>query len=397
MTNAISARGLALIQELEGFQAEPKQLPTGGWVVGYSHVRATEPGEAVNENDAAALLSNDLSAFENLVNTLVTQPLTQTQFDALVSFAFSVGAEAFGRSQVLRRVNAGDYVSAACAMDAWRKTEVNGELEIVDALVRRRAAEKALFLKELPHDASPSVFMRAKLDHAASILGAPVKYAPAPVVGAVAVAVAQAPQFVETNIVELVQVATPPKFGPAVRLTEILKSEPATEALLLTQVANDFDESEEGEIVTAHAKPVARQFDNVREATRRAFEAQEAQRKSEKKGFLWFKSDNSNKIEAQTNFAPDRRIRELRAKEAVRDTKPSRFKLPTFNASVEHLGLSALLVFGLGLISLGGSLLFSGRGDMVEIVAAAAVVTPGLAATIMAAYGLWRTPRGAHA
>ena len=44
MTNAISARGLALIQELEGFQAEPKQLPTGGWVVGYSHVRATEPG-----------------------------------------------------------------------------------------------------------------------------------------------------------------------------------------------------------------------------------------------------------------------------------------------------------------------------------------------------------------
>ena len=137
MTNAISAQGLALIQELEGFQAEPKQLPTGGWVVGYSHVRATEPGDAVNENDAVELLTGDLAAFESLVNTLVTQPLTQTQFDALVSFAFSVGAEAFGRSQVLRRINSGDFVSAACAMDAWRKSDVSGELVVIDALVRR--------------------------------------------------------------------------------------------------------------------------------------------------------------------------------------------------------------------------------------------------------------------
>jgi lysozyme len=158
MTNAISAHGLALIQEFEGFQAEPKQLPTGGWVVGYSHVRVTEPGEAVNENDAVELLTSDLAPFENLVNTLVTQPLTQTQFDALVSFAFSVGAEAFGRSQVLRRINAADYVSAACAMDAWRKSDVSGELVIIDALVRRRTAEKALFLKELPQVAAPSVF-----------------------------------------------------------------------------------------------------------------------------------------------------------------------------------------------------------------------------------------------
>ena len=70
-----------------------------------------------------------------------------------MSFAFSVGAEAFGKSQVLRRVNAGDYVSAACAMDAWRKSDVGGELVIVDALVRRRAAEKALFLKDMPLEA----------------------------------------------------------------------------------------------------------------------------------------------------------------------------------------------------------------------------------------------------
>jgi lysozyme len=249
MTKAISASGLALIQELEGFHAEPKQLPTGGWVVGHSHVRLAEPGDAVNENDARNLLALDLGPFESLVNALVTQPLTQSQFDALVSFAFSVGSEAFGKSQVLRRINAGDYVSAACAMDAWRKSDVGGELVIVDTLVRRRTAEKALFLRELPQIATPSAFVRPQLDHAASVLGAPVTYTPAPEVGSIAPA--------------------PPKPEPAQRLGEILQSEPATEALLLTQVANDAG-PDDCEIATAHAKPVARFDFEPRVAPRRS-------------------------------------------------------------------------------------------------------------------------------
>lgn len=392
MTNAISANGLALIQEYEGFRAEPAQLPDGAWVVGYSHVRVGEAGPNLTQTEAAALLALDLGPVERLVNALVTVKLTQSQFDALVSFAFSVGDEAFAASQVLRRVNTQDFVAAACAMDAWRKSDVGGELEIVDALVRRRAAEKALFLKELPHDASPSVFMRAKLDHAASILGAPVKYAPAPVVGAVAL---KQPEFVESNVISLVAA----KADPGVRLTQILKSEPATEALLLTQVvANDFDADDvDDEIVTAHAKPVARSLDDVRVATRRAFEAQEAKRKTETGLMRFFKRDRSNQIETKDYSMPvDRRIREMRAKEATiaaQPPKPSRFELPSFITSFEHLGLAALLIFGLGLISLGGSLLFNGTGDMVEIIAAAAVVTPGLAATFMAAYGFWRAPR----
>lgn len=348
MTNAISAHGLALIQELEGFQAEPKQLPTGGWVVGYSHVRAEEPGEAVNENDARDLLAVDLAPFENLVNTLVTQPLTQTQFDALISFAFSVGAEAFGRSQVLRRVNAGDYVSAACAMDAWRKSEVSGELVIIDALVRRRTAEKALFLKELPQVAAPSVFVRPQLDHAASILGAPVAYAPTPEVGSI-----------------LPPVAKP---EPAERLVEILKSEPATEALLLTQVAPAETIEEDGEITTAHAKPVAR-YD---------FEPRIAPRRSEqpKPKKVWFTS-----AKPQLPDGADQRIHKLR--------KAANLKLP----SIETLGLAALMLFGLGLIATAVSLLITGIGDVADYAGAAALGTPGLAAVLMSAFGLWRAPR----
>jgi lysozyme len=366
MTNATSANGLALIQQYEGFRAEPTRLPDGTWVVGYSHVRVGEPGEPVNENEARELLALDVAAYEKLVNARITQALNQAQFDALVSFAFSVGAESFEQSQVLRRVNAGDYVAAACAIDAWRKADIGGETVIVDSLVRRRAAEKALFLRDMAHDAAPSVYMRAKLDYAASVLGAPVKYSPAP-------EVKHAPE-------------PTPQVEPVQRLTEILKSEPATETLLLTQVvANDVVE-EEDEIVTAHAKPVARSLDNVREATRTAFEAAEAKRRQRKRFFFFKAPELSNKFETPVQEVQvDRRLRTMRAM-CDRPRKQAPERAPSF----ENIGLIALFVFGLALIALGGSLLFDGAGDMVSIAAAAALVTPGLAATLMAAVGLWR-------
>lgn len=379
MTNATSAQGLALIRKHEGFCAEPAPLPDGSWVIGYSHVRVGEPGEPVNENQAAQLLALDVAPYEKLVNARVTQPLTQAQFDSLVSFAFSVGAEAFEQSQVLRRVNAGDFVAAACAIDAWRKADVGGETVVVDALVRRRAAEKALFLQDIASDALPSVLMRAKLDYAASVLGAPVK--PPVVCDSTPPLVAQ----VEAAPVAEPAPASLPLADPGRRLTEILMSEPATEALLLTQVvANDIDV--EDEIVTAHAKPVARSLDHVREATRVAFEAAEAKRRERKRFFFFRTREWTNNVEARRLDLPvDRRLRTMRAQGDQPKTR-----LPDWTTGYENVGLIALLIFGLGLIALGGSLLFNGPGDLVSIVAAAALVTPGLAAALMAAVGFWR-------
>jgi lysozyme len=262
---------------------------------------------------------------------------------------------------VLRRVNAGDYMAASYAMDAWRKSDVNGELEVVDALVRRRAAEKALFLQDVKVEATPSVFVRAKLDHAASILGAPVKYATAPAVGSIAVAQRKA-----DNVVVL---------------TQILKSEPATEALLLTQVvANDFEE--EGEIVTAHAKPVARDVGE---------EAKPEERPPEKKASPFLKGNRNNKIPLVTpEMKIDRRLRNMRRREQRRW-----LKLPEvdFSAVFENLGLIALLLFGLGLIGVGVSLVVGGSLDMVSLAGAAALATPGVAASLMAGYGLRRRPQ----
>jgi lysozyme len=95
----------------------------------------------------------------------VFTPLTQNQFDALSAFVFNIGPDAFGRSAVLRRLNEGRLTEAACGMELWRRAELDGEVIVVDALVRRRAAEKALFLTPqggwIP---VPSPLIAARLD-----------------------------------------------------------------------------------------------------------------------------------------------------------------------------------------------------------------------------------------
>lgn len=339
MTYAISPAGLALIQESEGFRAAPTQLPDGNWVVGYSHVRVGEAGEPVTEAEAADLLTIDLAAVERMVNAHVTANITQAQFDALVSFAMSVGAEAFAQSSVLRRVNNAEHVAAACAIDAWRKADVDGALEVVDALVWRRAAEKAMYLSGVARTAAPSAFLRAQLDYAASVLGAPVAYTPAPAV----------------------ESAKPLQAKPeaGARLAEILKSEPATEALLLTQVV--ADDVAEDEIVTAHAKPTARKVD----------------------------------IPFEPLAMPrDRRLAKLRAgevQETLWEKLTARFD---FSESFETVGLIALVLFGAGLTLVGGSLVIGGVEDMLQVAGAVAFVVPGIAA--MAAGG-WALLRGVHA
>jgi lysozyme len=100
------------------------------------------------------------------VNEFVFAPLTQNQFDALVSLVFNIGVRAFRGSPTLRRLNEGRPLEAAMAMELWRKADLEGERIVIDALVRRRAAEKALFLK--PTEGwvpAPSPILPPKLDY----------------------------------------------------------------------------------------------------------------------------------------------------------------------------------------------------------------------------------------
>jgi len=162
----VSRAAIELIKRFEGYRRNAAQLPDGRWTIGYGHTLTAREGAEVSEPDAEALLVYDLIAVQHAVNESVYAPLTQHQFDALCSFAFNLGLDNFRRSQVLKRLNAGAHVQAACAMELWRKTDFEGERIVLDALVRRRASEKAMFLS--PDDGvwtpAPSPLLRPAID-----------------------------------------------------------------------------------------------------------------------------------------------------------------------------------------------------------------------------------------
>lgn len=161
----VTRAGIQLIAAFEGLRRRAARLPDGRWTIGYGHTLSAREGAEVSEEDAQALLHFDLLPVAEAVNNLVYTPLTQNQFDALTAFAYNVGIETFRSSDVLKRVNEGRLTEAACALDLWRKADLSGEPVILDALIRRRAAEKALFLT--PHDGfvpTPSPLVRPTVD-----------------------------------------------------------------------------------------------------------------------------------------------------------------------------------------------------------------------------------------
>jgi lysozyme len=142
----VSPAAIELIKRFEGFREKAAQLPDGRWTLGYGHTLTARAGAYVSERDAEALLMYDLIGVAHAVNQSIYTPLTQNQFDALAAFAFNIGADNFRRSGVVRLINEGQLLKAACAMELWRRADFEGKRIVVDALVRRRAAEKALFL-----------------------------------------------------------------------------------------------------------------------------------------------------------------------------------------------------------------------------------------------------------
>jgi len=162
----VSRNAIDLIERFEGYRRKAAALPDGRWTIGYGHTLTAREGAEVSEEDAEALLIYDLIAVAHAVNEHVFAPLNQNQFDALCSFAFNLGLDSFRQSQVLKRLNEGETLQAACAMELWRKAEFQGQRIVIDALVRRRAAEKALFLT--PPDGvwipAPSPLLRPLVD-----------------------------------------------------------------------------------------------------------------------------------------------------------------------------------------------------------------------------------------
>lgn len=137
----VSREGLLLIKSFEGFRPRTVRRRDGTPVIGYGHVKSARPGATISEAEAELLLQYDLLPVVETINSRVSIPLNQHQFDALASFIFSVGVQRFEGSDVLEQLNAGAPARAAEALSGWP----DRVQPAIDAPYRRRSAERALF------------------------------------------------------------------------------------------------------------------------------------------------------------------------------------------------------------------------------------------------------------
>ena len=143
----ISAMGLELIKEFEGFSANaylcPAKIPT----IGYGNTfwedgRKVKLGEQISKPNALELLELVANKdFADKIFPLIKVKVSQNQFDAMVSLAYNIGVGNFSKSTLLKKVNSSDFDGASNEFLKWNKS---GGKELL-GLTRRRKREQDLF------------------------------------------------------------------------------------------------------------------------------------------------------------------------------------------------------------------------------------------------------------
>ncbi|MBS0473963.1 MAG: lysozyme [Proteobacteria bacterium] len=150
---AIGAAGVALIKRFEGcarrrsdglFEAYPDPA-TGGapWTIGWGATgRDVTPGLVWTQEQCDARLGRDLTRFAaDVARAIGDAPTTPAQFDALVSFHYNTGA--ITRATLTKLHRSGDFSGVEIEFGKW----VHAGGKRLEGLVRRRAAEAALYAK----------------------------------------------------------------------------------------------------------------------------------------------------------------------------------------------------------------------------------------------------------
>ena len=133
--------GIELIKEFEGKRQVAYQDSAGVWTIGYGHTKGVYEGQLCIEKTCDRYLAEDIQEVEEYIEKLVEVPLTQNQYDALVSWTFNLGLYNLKESTLLRKLNYGDYEVVPEEMKKWIYV---GD-EVLEGLIRRREAEAALF------------------------------------------------------------------------------------------------------------------------------------------------------------------------------------------------------------------------------------------------------------
>lgn len=141
----ISESGVNLIKKFEGLRLESYVCPANVLTVGYGHTgEDVTEGMKITPERADKMLRRDLRKFEQAVDLLITVPLNQKQFDALVSFAFNCGIGALERSTLRKRLNNKENPDTVAQEELPKWVKGNGV--VLPGLVERRNKEVELFM-----------------------------------------------------------------------------------------------------------------------------------------------------------------------------------------------------------------------------------------------------------
>lgn len=148
MTRQVNAAAPLLIRQFEGCRLSAYQDAAGVWSIGYGHTAWVKQDDTCTQAQADAWLEEDAASVAGVIEKWTDATATSdNEFAAMVSLAFNIGPTAFAGSSVLKFHRANDKIAAADAFLTWDKAHVNGRLQQVDGLLRRRQAERALYLE----------------------------------------------------------------------------------------------------------------------------------------------------------------------------------------------------------------------------------------------------------
>lgn len=169
----LSSKGLDNIKRFEGYHKAQQDgsckaylCPAGVYTCGWGCTEGVGPLTHWTKDEATEALAQEMRKHERAIEGMVKVPLTQGQFDAMVSLCYNIGSAAVRKSSLLKHLNAGDYARAASHFADFKYARVRGDTarlyKVADGttvalagLVSRRAAETELFLEAAPVEPMP--------------------------------------------------------------------------------------------------------------------------------------------------------------------------------------------------------------------------------------------------
>ena len=135
----ISDKGIHFIIKEEGLRLKAYRCQAGVWTIGVGHTAGVKKSDTITKEQAYELLKRDLKAFEDILNKNIQVQLKQHEFDALMSFVFNIGAGAFKKSTLLKKLNNNEDITGE--FEKWKY----GGGRVLPILVARRKRELILF------------------------------------------------------------------------------------------------------------------------------------------------------------------------------------------------------------------------------------------------------------